>query len=149
MNEYGPKSLPSASTACSKPAKNEDDVDLFDSEEETEEEKQRKAENLAKYHAKKAAKGPGPAAKSSVVLDVKPWDDTTDMNELEKHVRAIAMDGLFWGASQMVPVGYGIRKLRITAIVEDEKVGVDVLEEAITGIEDYVQSMDIFSFNKI
>lgn len=32
------------------------------------------------------------------MLDVKPWDDETDMKELEKQVRTIIMDGLVWGA---------------------------------------------------
>jgi len=41
---------------------------------------------------------PGVIAKSSVVLDVKPWDDETDMKELEANVRKIEMDGLVWGA---------------------------------------------------
>jgi len=31
-------------------------------------------------------------------LDVKPWDDETDMKELEKAVRQVATDGLLWGA---------------------------------------------------
>ena len=37
-------------------------------------------------------------AKSNIVLDVKPWDDETDMKELEKCVRSVACDGLLWGA---------------------------------------------------
>ena len=37
-------------------------------------------------------------AKSSIVLDVKPWDDETDMKALEVGVRAIEMPGLLWGA---------------------------------------------------
>lgn len=41
------------------------------------------------------------AAKSSVVLDVKPWDDETDMKAVEKAVRAIETDGLLWGASKL------------------------------------------------
>ena len=35
----------------------------------------------------------------------------------------IEMDGLFWGASGLEEVGYGIKKLRITCVVEDDKVG--------------------------
>lgn len=119
-----------------------------DSEEDVEAERL-KAQRLAEYHAKKAAKGPGPVAKSSVLLDVKPWDDTTDMVAMEKAVREIEMDGLLWGASQLVPVGYGIRKLQISAVIEDDKVGIDALNDAITAIEDLVQSMDVASFNKI
>lgn len=145
--EYGPL----ASVGQPSASKNdEEDVDLFgsDSEEDAELERQ-KAQRLAEYQAKKAAKGPGPVAKSSVLLDVKPWDDTTDLGVMEKEVRAIQMDGLLWGASQLVPIGYGIRKLQISCVIEDDKVGTDMLEEAITGIEEHVQSMDIASFNKI
>lgn len=56
------------------------------------------------------------------MLDVKPWDDETDLGEMEKMVRAIEVDGLLWGASKLVPVGYGIKKLQIGCVVEDDKV---------------------------
>ncbi|CAF4631226.1 unnamed protein product, partial [Rotaria magnacalcarata] len=36
-------------------------------------------------------------AKSTIVLDVKPWDDETDLAALENAVRSIAADGLVWG----------------------------------------------------
>lgn len=36
-------------------------------------------------------------AKSSILLDVKPWDDETDMSKLEECVRSIQMEGLIWG----------------------------------------------------
>ena len=61
-------------------------------------------------------------AKSSVLLDVKPWDDETDMKELESSVRSIAMDGLVWGTSKLVPVAFGVKKLQIQCVVEDDKV---------------------------
>ena len=44
-------------------------------------------------------------AKSSIILDVKPWDDETDMAELEKMVRGIELDGLLWGAGKLVAIG--------------------------------------------
>lgn len=50
-------------------------------------------------------------------MDVKPWDDETNMEELEKAVRSIEQDGLLWGASKLVPIGYGIKKLQITVVV--------------------------------
>lgn len=46
-------------------------------------------------------------------------------------------------------MGYGIKKLQIQCVVEDDKVGTDMLEEQITAFEDYVQSMDVAAFNKI
>lgn len=38
------------------------------------------------------------AGKSSVLLDIKPWDDETDMKKLEETVRSVQMEGLLWGA---------------------------------------------------
>merc|ERR1712044_62629 len=99
-------------------------------------------ERLAAYAAKKAKK-PVLIAKSNIILDVKPWDDETDMAEMEKCVRSIETDGLLWGTSKLVPVGYGIKKLTIACVVEDDKVGTDFLEEEITQFEDYVQSVDV------
>lgn len=62
------------------------------------------------------------------------------MSKLEERVRSIQMDGLLWGASKLVPVGYGIKKLQINCVVEDDKVGTDILEEEITKYEDYVSA---------
>jgi len=52
-----------------------------------------------------------------VTLEVKPWDDETDMEALEASVRSIQQDGLVWGSSKLVAVGYGIKKLQITLVV--------------------------------
>ena len=84
-----------------------------------------------------------------IVLDVKPWDDETDMELLKKNVLAIKMEGLVWGTNKLVPVGYGIKKLAVTAVVVDDLVGVDDLIDLITADEDHVQSVDIASFNKL
>jgi len=80
---------------------------------------------------------------------VKPWDDETDMVKMEEAVRTIQCDGLVWGQSKLVPLAFGIKKLQICVVVEDDKVSTDWLEEEITKFEDYVQSMDIAKFNKI
>ena len=62
------------------------------------------------------------------------------MAKLEECVRTVQMDGLLWGQSKLVPVGYGIKKLQISCVVEDDKVGTDMLEEEITQFEDYVST---------
>jgi len=128
----------------------DDDVDLFgsESEEESEEAAKLKAQRVADYAARKSKK-PTLIAKSNIILDVKPWDDETDMKELEKAVRQVATDGLLWGASKLVPLAYGIHKLQISCVVEDEKVSIDWLQETLQEIEDFVQSVDIAAFNKI
>lgn len=155
---WGGSPLPQASgatgtvpaAAAKAAADDDDDVDLFgsDNEEDDAEAQRIKDERVAAYAAKKSKK-PALIAKSSVLLDVKPWDDETDMKQMEVHVRSIVMDGLLWGASKLVPVGYGIQKLQIMSVIEDEKVSIDLLQEQIEAFEDFVQSVDIAAFNKI
>ncbi|XP_006888464.1 PREDICTED: elongation factor 1-beta-like [Elephantulus edwardii] len=130
--------------------KDDDDIDLFGSDDEKESEKAKKLkeECLAQYESKKAKK-PSLVAKSSILIDMKLWDDETDMAKLEECVRSIQADGLVWGSSKLVPVGYGIKKLQIQYVVEDDKVGTDMLEEQMTAFEDYMQPMDVTAFNKI
>lgn len=128
----------------------DDDVDLFgsDSDGESEEAARVREERLAAYAAKKSKK-PALIAKSSLVLDIKPWDDETDLKEMENTIRKISADGLLWGASKLVPVAFGIKKLSISCVVEDDKVSIDWLTEEIEKNEDFVQSVDIAAFNKI
>lgn len=146
-----------AAAAPARPAKkvveeeeeDDDDFDMFASDDEVDEEAERiKAERLAAYAAKKAKK-PALIAKSNVILDIKPWDDETDLGEMEKCIRTIEKDGLLWGKAEKKPIAYGVFKLTISAVVEDEKISVDWMEEKICEFEDYVQSVDVAAFNKI
>lgn len=130
------------------PAVDDDDVDLFGSDDDDAEADRIKEERVKAYTDKKSKK-PVLIAKSSILLDVKPWDDETDMAEMEKQVRTVVMDGLLWGASKLVPLAYGIKKLQIMCVIEDDKVSVDELQEKICEFEDFVQSVDIAAFNKI
>ncbi|KAL0425266.1 UNVERIFIED_CONTAM: Elongation factor 1-delta [Sesamum radiatum] len=141
----------------------DDDVDLFG--EETEEEKKAAEERAAAVKASAKKKESG---KSSVLLDVKPWDDETDMKKLEEAVRSVQMEGLLWGAcisctaalivrhdnhsrtiinrlmlftAKLVPVGYGIKKLQIMITIVDDLVSVDNL------IEDYLTAEPINEHN--
>lgn len=129
----------SAQSAAAPDAEEDDEIDLFGSDEEEDAEAEKiKAERVAAYNAKKAASGKPKAVakvccpiasscffllrtflfrKSVVTLDVKPWDDETDMVALEAAVRSIEQDGLVWGASKLVAIGYGIKKLQITLVV--------------------------------
>jgi elongation factor 1-beta len=141
-----------ACTSCkcseAKPAAAEDDFDLFADEEEDAEAAALKAAKIAEYNAKKAKK-PVVAAKSEVELEVKPWGEETDMQEVTRMVKGIVMPGLVWSTANLVPLAYGIKKLVIKCVIEDDLVSVDDLQEIIQGFEDHVQSADILSFNKI
>ena len=71
------------------------------------------------------------------------------MKALEASVRGIIKDGLVWGASQLVAVGFGIKKLQINLIIEDDKIGLDDLQEEIAEFEDFVQSSDVVAMQKL
>jgi len=88
--------------------------------------------------AKKKVKAPV-IAKSSVMFEVKPLDDTTDLDVVYKRIIDIKLDGLVWGADmKKVPVAFGIFKLIVVCVVEDEKVSVDDVQEKIEAFEDAV-----------
>eukprot|EP00246_Nothoceros_aenigmaticus_P017749 TRINITY_DN8894_c0_g1_i1.p1 TRINITY_DN8894_c0_g1~~TRINITY_DN8894_c0_g1_i1.p1 ORF type:complete len:266 (-),score=74.63 TRINITY_DN8894_c0_g1_i1:338-1084(-) len=140
-----PQTPPVAEKAAEE--EDDDDMDLFG--EETEEEK---AAAAAREEAKKASTKKAVVGKSSVLLDVKPWDDETDMVKLEQIVRAVELPGLLWGASKLQTVVSGIKKLTIMMTIVDDLVSVDNLVEDYLLSEpanDYIQSCDIVAFNKI
>lgn len=90
-------------------------------------------------------------AMSLVMLEVKPLDDTIDLDALAPKIfKEITQDGLFWKTEyKKVPVAFGIFKLIVGFSCEDEKTSVDDIVEKIEGMEDFVQSVEIQAFNKI
>ncbi|KAK3216151.1 hypothetical protein GRF29_8g2382855 [Pseudopithomyces chartarum] len=148
---YGPESseIPVDPTKASATEEDDDDVDLFGSDEEEDKEAEKlKAERLAEYNKKKVGKV-NPAAKSIVILDVKPWDDETNLDELKANILAIEKDGLVWGVHQFVAVGFGIKKLQINLVIEDEKVSLVELQQQIEEDEEHVRSTDVITMQKL
>lgn len=58
-------------------------------------------------------------------------------------------EGLTWGAHSFIAVGFGIKKLQINCVVEDDKVSVDELQQQIEEDEDHVQSTDVAAMQKL
>ncbi|CAK4086262.1 unnamed protein product [Aphanomyces euteiches] len=140
--------------AAPAPAKKEaedDDDDLFgdddDEEDEAAKEAAKKRAEAAKANKKEK---PKPIERSQVVIEVKPWEAETDLEELAAKIKQVEVDGLTWGEGhKLVPVAFGIKKLLIQCIIIDDKVLMDDITEAIEAFEDYVQSVDIASMNKM
>ncbi|PON59207.1 Glutathione S-transferase [Parasponia andersonii] len=119
-----PEAAPAEEPKKDAPAGDDDDDDLDLFGDETEEDKKAAEEREA---AKKASAKKKESGKSS-------------------------MPGLLWGASKLVPVGYGIKKLQIMLAIVDDLVSVDTLiEDHLTAepANEYIQSCDIVAFNKI
>ncbi|KAL4839615.1 hypothetical protein H8958_005594 [Nasalis larvatus] len=122
VGRYGPANVEDTTGSGATDSKDYDEIDLLGSDEEESKEAKRLRNK----------KNPALVAKSSILLDVNPWDDETDMVKLKECIRSIQADGLVWGSSKLVP------KLQIQYVVEDDKVGTDMLEEQIAAFEDYV-----------
>jgi len=71
------------------------------------------------------------------------------MEELKANVLAIQKDGLVWGGSKLVAVGFGIKKLQLNVVIEDDKVSLDELQAQIEEDEDHVQSTDVVAMQKL
>ncbi|KAJ5169943.1 elongation factor 1-beta [Penicillium coprophilum] len=69
--------------------------------------------------------------------------------ELEANVRAIEIEGLVWGGSQFIDIGYGIKKLQINLVVEEDKVSLEALYTQIEKEEDHVQFIDVAAMQKL
>lgn len=64
-------------------------------------------------------------ARPQLVIEVKPVEAGQDMAQLEAYVRSVTLEGLVWGEQfRVVDVAYGIQKLIVQCVIEDEKVRV-------------------------
>ena len=77
---------------------------------------------------------------SLVMLEVKPMDDTINLDDLFKKImNDITQDGLFWKTEyKKEPVAFGIFKLIVGFSLEDDKVSVDDIVEKIEEFEELV-----------
>merc|ERR1712146_495059 len=168
-------------------AKSKDDDDDSDSDDDSED----LAAQLAKQaaEAKKAAnkrKKRRPPERSEIILDVKPFDDQTDLEALAAKIKATRLpdlrdkeypganedgdtwdflekeaqkiddritleSGHHWGENHhLEEMAFGIKKLRLQCVVENELVGSDLLVDLIQETwPNEVQSVDVASFQKM
>jgi len=125
----------------------DDDGDMFgdDSDDEA-------VAAAAAAAAAKAATGKKKAKKierSQLVYDLSPEEEETKLEDIEAAVRAIAFDSLLWGeAFGKEHVVGPIYALRIQGVIEDEKVGLYDLEDALEAVPG-VQSIRQIAHNKL
>jgi len=93
---------------------------------------------LDKANSKKKA-----IAKSIVFFEVKPLESETDLDVLFTRIlKEVVMDGCDWKQdNKKEPVAFGVFKLIIGCVIEDDKVSTDDIEEQICGMEDMVHEI--------
>merc|ERR1712060_298108 len=120
----------------------EDELDLFGSDDgdgTNDEQAQRLAKIAAEINKNKKPKKVV-IAKSLVILEVKPWGPEIDLDALgKKIISEVKMDGLEWKTEfKKEPVAFGVSKIVIGLVIEDDKVPMDDVTEAIEAFEDFV-----------
>eukprot|EP00505_MAST-04D_sp_SCG-Rhode-Island_P001346 Stramenopile-MAST_4_protein_1346 len=141
----------------------DDDVDdLFGDDDEEEDISDIIAKRIAadkdlqaaiKAKKEKAAKKGAQVQKTMFVYDVKPYDTETDLLALAQELKQQTHPGIIcWGEEhKLIDVAFGVKKLRISMIVDDDKACTDDLEELMIadGRDDSIQSIDLVTMSKV
>jgi translation elongation factor EF-1beta len=142
-----------AAPAVAAAADENDADDLFGDDDDDDdapqtEAKPSRAEQMASAKAAKDAKKK--IERSQVVIDVKVWDTETDLMELFKTIKSsIVMPGLVWAEGcNVVPVAFGVKKLVISCIIDDDKVGLNDITDELEAMEELIQSVDITTMSR-
>lgn len=80
---------------------------------------------------------------SPLILDVKVWDHDQDLDALAKKIFEIEIDGAIWKEYKLLDVAYGMKKIRISLIIQDDLVSIDDVIELIEAMEEEVQNVDV------
>ena len=125
-----------------------DDLDLFG--EETEGDKKIKEDMIKKNQESKKKGKKKEIDKSHVILEVKGWEADQDLEALAKKIiSTIKKDGLSWNTGyKLEEVAFGVKKLIIAFLAEDEKCSVQEIVDELESWGDDIQSVDVVSFNK-
>jgi translation elongation factor EF-1beta len=146
VSKLSPKMMANLPVVAAAPAKKDakkDDVDmddLFGDDDEDDGAAAKAAAAKAKEASKPKKEKKKVIAMSIVFLEVKPLDDTIDLDALAPKIyKGIVKDGLFWKTEyKKVPVAFGIFKLIVAFSCEDEKISVDDITEEIENMTDFV-----------
>jgi len=151
-------------------AEEDDDDDMFGSDEEEEDEEE-VAAAAAKAAAKAAKKKRKPVLRSQIIFNVKPADIEVDLEELAEQIKNLSIGGVEpfqgrideindervrvnnsceWGEGHEVkPIAFGICKLQVSCVVNDDVVGVDDVKDLLEEkFGSQIQSIDVAAMNK-
>ena len=126
-------------------------MDLFG--EKIKEDKKSKEEMKRKNKENNKSEKKKEVDKSHVTLEIKGWDADQDLDSLAKKIiSTIKKDGLRWNTGyKLEEVAFGVKKIVIAFIAEDEKCSVQEIQEIIDELESWendIQQVEVVSFNK-
>lgn len=86
---------------------------------------------------------------SQVVFAIRPWDHEQEMSQLMVTILGLNLDGVTWGATTTENVGYEIRDLILTAVIDEGRISIDNIIEAFIDLDDIISRVDVRLWNKV
>lgn len=86
---------------------------------------------------------------SQVLFAIRPWSHEQDMMQLTTSVVNLQINGVLWGANTTEDVGYGVRDLLITAVIDENVISLDEVMEYLLAQEDMISQVNIRLWNKV
>ena len=86
---------------------------------------------------------------SQIVLRIRPWDHEQEMSQLIVTLFGININGVTWGANTTENIGYGIRELVVTAVLDESILSIDDLVEELIALDDIISRVDVSLWNKV
>ena len=81
-----------------------------------------------------------------IIIDSFLLDSTISCSSFHHEVFLCPVIIFFYFSAKLVPLAFGIRKLSIVCVIEDDKVSLEDLEDKIVAFEDYVSIRFFFFF---
>lgn len=82
-----------------------------------------------------------------IVLAIRPWSHEQDMDVMTTRITGMSTDGITWGATHVVDIGYGVRELHIAIVCDTSITSIDSLLEELLSMEDLISQVSITLWN--
>ena len=130
--------------------KNVTQMELEENQNQMTNPQQPEEEEEKKEEEKKEEEKPKKKIIKRAPMEIKGWEEGQDLEALAKKIiSTIKKDGLQWNTGyKLEEVAFGIKKLVIAFLAEDDKVSVQEITDELESWEDEIQSVDVVSFNK-
>lgn len=77
--------------------------------------------------------------RSQVLFAIRPWTHEQDMSEITEMISSMKTEGITLGASTIVDVGYEVKELLQTMLIDEDLISVEQL------LDDFISATDLIS----
>lgn len=88
---------------------------------------------------------------SIITFDLRPMDDAVDVNAIKNQILNWKKEGMEWQSGTLIPVAFGIHKIRVSVQIDDDTVSIADIEEMLGTAEmsEAIATYDIVAFTRV